>query len=285
MTAIIRRPSAYLSEYPMEPMLSIALRAARKAAEIIERSVERIDLLVIEQKGRNDFVSEIDRKAEQEVIYNLKKAYPDHCFLGEESGKTGNSESDYCWVIDPLDGTTNFLHSIPHFAVSIACLYKGQPLHAVVLNPMTREEFTASKGKGATLNDRRIRVTTRKDMDGALIGTGVPFNGFAFNNIDPYLDCLKEVAGQTAGVRRAGSAALDLAYVAAGRFDGYWEMNLQAWDMAAGVLLVKEAGGMISDFKGGSDYMDSGNVVCGTPKVFKPLLSIVGRTMAKVPNN
>lgn len=268
----------------MEPMLNIALRAARKAGEYIERSLERVDLVVIEEKSRNDFVSEVDRQSEQEIIYHLKKSYPDHCFEGEESGVTGNPDSEYRWIIDPLDGTTNFLHNIPHFAISIACLHKGQILHAVVLDPMRREEFTASRGKGATLNDRRIRVSPRRDLDGALIGTGVPFNGFAFEHIDPYLSCMREVAGQTAGIRRAGSAALDLAYVAAGRFDGFWEMNLKQWDIAAGILLVKEAGGMVSDFKGGATYLESGNIVCAGPKVFKPLLQIVGKNMGKVPS-
>lgn len=266
----------------MEPMINIALRAARKASEIIERAAERLDLITIEQKGRNDFVSEVDRKSEQEIIYHLKKAYPDHCFIGEESGKTGNPESDYQWVIDPLDGTTNFLHGIPHYAVSIACLYKGQLTHAVVLDPIKREEFTASRGKGATLNGRRIRVSPRKSLDGAIIGTGIPFNGFALENIDPFLVCMKEIASQTAGIRRPGSAALDLAYVAAGRFDGFWEMNLKEWDMAAGALLIKEAGGMISDFKGGNDYLASGNVVCAAPKLFKPLLQIVGKHMGHI---
>lgn len=266
----------------MEPMLNIALRAARKAGELIERSLEHVDLINIEHKGINDFVSEVDRKAEQEVIYHLKKAFPEHGFLGEESGLTGNPDSDYRWIIDPLDGTTNFLHGIPHFAVSIACTYKDQLTHGVVLDPVKREEFTASKGKGATFNGRRMRVSSRKSLDGALIGTGIPFSGFALEHMEPYLNCLREIAGQTAGIRRPGSAALDLAYVAAGRFDGFWEMNLKEWDMAAGILLIKEAGGMISDFKGGSAYMETGNIVCASPKVFKPLLQIVGKHMGNV---
>ena len=265
----------------MEPMLTMALRAARKAGEIIERAVERVDLLNIEEKGRNDYVSEIDKKAEQEIIYHLKKAYPDHAFVGEETGRSQNN-SDYVWTIDPLDGTTNFLHGIPHFSVSIACSYKGVLTHGVVYDPIKREEFTASRGKGAHLNGRRIRVSSRRNLDGALIGTGVPFNGFALEHIDEYLNCLREVASQTAGVRRAGSAALDLAYVAAGRFDGFWEMNLKEWDMAAGILLVREAGGMLSDFKGGNDYLEHGHIVCAAPKVFKPLLQIVGKHMGQV---
>jgi myo-inositol-1(or 4)-monophosphatase len=263
----------------MEPMLNVALNAARKAAEIIEMAFDRLDTLRIEAKGQNDFVSDIDRKAEAEIVYHLKKAYPGHHFVGEESGASGNSQSDYSWIIDPLDGTTNFIHGIPHCAVSLACTYKGQLQHAVVIDPMKREEFTASRGKGAALNGRRLRVTERKSLDGALIGTGVPFNGFALEHIDEYLNCLKDVASKTAGIRRAGSAALDLAYVAAGRFDGFWEMNLKPWDMAAGVLLIKEAGGLVSDFKGGNSHMDFGHIVCGNPKVFKALLQIVGRHM------
>lgn len=266
----------------MEPMLTMALRAARKAGEIIERALERVDIIPIEEKGRNDYVSEVDRKSEQEIIFNLKKAYPDHGFLGEESGHTGNLTSDYQWIIDPLDGTTNFLHAIPHFAVSIACVYKGNLQHGVVYDPVKREEFTASRGKGAALNGRRMRVTARRNLDGSLIGTGIPFNGFALDHIDAYLGCLKEVASQTAGIRRQGSAALDLAYVAAGRYDGFWEMNLKQWDIAAGVLLIKEAGGMVSDFKGGADYLDYGHIVAASPKVFKPLLQIVGKHLGDI---
>ncbi len=266
----------------MEPMLNVALKAARKAGEILERAFERVDLIEIEEKGRNDFVSEVDRSSEREVIYHLKKAYPDHKFIGEESGTTGPDDAEYEWIIDPLDGTTNFLHGIPHFAVSIACRRKGQLEHAIVLDPIKREEFTATRGRGATLNGRRIRVSPRPNFDGAIIGTGIPFNGFALDNIDSFLSCMKEVASQTAGIRRPGSAALDLAYVASGRFDGFWEMNLNAWDIAGGVLLVKEAGGMVSDFRGGNDFMSSGNIVCAPPKLFKPLLQIVGRHMGHI---
>lgn len=266
----------------MEPMLTMALRAARKAGEMIEQALERVDLVRIEEKGRNDFVSEVDRKAEQEIIYQLGKAYPEHRFLGEEGGGKGPENAEYEWIIDPLDGTTNFLHGIPHFAVSIACKYRGNLQHAVVINPVLREEFTASRGKGAMLNGRRMRVSTRKSLEGAIIGTGIPFNGYALQNIDAYSDCLTDIAGQTAGIRRAGSAALDLAYVAAGRFDGFWEMNLKEWDIAAGALLVKESGGMISDFSGGNNYLNSGHVVCAAPKVFKPLLQIVGKHMGGI---
>lgn len=266
----------------MEPMLTIALKAARKAGEIIERSFERLDMINIEEKGRNDYVSEVDKKSEKEILYHLSKSYPDHQFLGEETGNSGALNSEYEWIIDPLDGTTNFLHGIPQFAVSIACKFRGQLEHAVVLDPIKREEFTASRGKGAMLNGRRIRVSPRRGMDGALIGTGIPFNGFALEHIDPFLNCMREIASQTAGIRRPGSAALDLAYVAAGRFDGFWEMNLKPWDMAGGILLVKEAGGLIADFKGGNSYLDNGHVVCATPKVFKPLLQVVEKHMGGI---
>ncbi len=266
----------------MQPMLTIALRAARKAGEIIERSMERIDVVNIEAKSRNDFVTEIDKAAEKEIIYHLRKAYPDHSIRAEESGVIEGKDTDYEWIIDPLDGTTNFIHDIPHFAISIACKYKGQIEHAVLLDPIKREEFTASRGKGAALNGRRIRVSGRRGLEGALIGTGIPFNGYSLQNITPYLASLQEIAGQTAGIRRMGAASLDLAYVAAGRFDGFWEMNLQEWDIAAGLLLVKEAGGLVSDFKGGNDYMNTGNVVCGTAKVFKPVLQVVQKNMSNV---
>ncbi|GLS26138.1 inositol monophosphatase family protein [Marinibactrum halimedae] len=271
----------------MEPMLTMALRAARKAGELMERALERVDLLAIEEKGRNDFVTEIDKASEKEIVYHLKKAYPEHNILGEEGGyragrSSDGSTSDYEWVIDPLDGTTNFIHGIPHFAISIACKYKGKVQHAVVLDPIKREEFTASRGKGAALNGRRIRVTDRKSLNGALIGTGIPFSGPALDNINPYLDAMKEIASQTSGLRRPGAAALDLAYVAAGRFDGFFEMYLKEWDIAAGALLVQEAGGLISDFKGGIDYLQSGHVVCGSPKVFKPLLQTVGKHLKDI---
>jgi len=259
----------------MQPMLNIASRAARKAGEIIIDAMDRVNLLAIEEKGRNDFVTEVDRAAEREIIYQLRKAYPDHSIHGEESGIETGESSDYAWVIDPLDGTTNFLHGIPHFAISIACKYKGRLQHGLVYDPIKQEEFSASNGDGAVLNGKRIRVSGRRGMEGALIGTGIPFSGFALHNMQPYLNCMHEIAGQTAGIRRPGAASLDLAYVAAGRFDGFWEMNLNEWDIAAGVLLIQEAGGLVSDFRGGNSYLDSGHIVCATPKVFKPVLQVV----------
>lgn len=258
----------------MQPMLTIALRAARTAGEKIVRAGDRLDLVKVDEKGVNDFVSDVDRNAEQEIISIIRRAYPDHGFLGEESGEH-NPDSDYIWVIDPLDGTTNFLRGIPHYAVSIGCLLKGKLEHAVVYNPVTREEFTASRGYGAKLNDKRLRVTTRASLDGALVGTGIPFRHHKEDMLPGYLKTLGELASKTAGIRRPGSAALDLAYVAAGRYDAFWEMGLKPWDMAAGALLVTEAGGLVSDFHGGHDFLGSGNIVCGNPKCFKQVLQIV----------
>jgi len=258
----------------MEPMSNIALRAARKAGELIARATDDIDLIDIELKGANDFVSEVDRNAEREIIYHLSKAYPEHAFLGEESGLSGNEESEYRWIIDPLDGTTNFLRGIPHFAVSIACEYRGKIEHAVVLDPIRREEFVASRGRGARLNERRIRVSKLGGLDGALLGTGIPFRDRQTEHLSAYTKTLETLAGSCAGIRRGGSAALDLAYVAAGRLDAFWEIGLAPWDIAAGSLLIREAGGLIADFNGEDRYMDSGNVVCGNPKCFKAVLQV-----------
>ena len=263
----------------MEPMVNIALRAARKAGEIIARAADRPDLIRIDEKGRNDFVTETDRAAEKEVIYHLRKAYPDHHIIAEESGVLDGDNDDYEWVVDPLDGTTNFIHGIPHFAISIGCLYKGRLEHAVVLDPMRQEEFTASRGRGAYLNGKRIRISGRRSMEGALVGTGIPFNTPSIEHMEGYLECLTELASQSSGIRRLGTASLDLAYLAAGRLDSFWEMNLKPWDIAAGILLVKEAGGLVSDFQGGDNYMESGHIVCATPKLFKATLQAVQKNL------
>lgn len=252
----------------MHPMLNIAVRAARNAGNIIARSVDRLDQLNITTKSDNDFVSEVDRQAEQEIIHTIRKAYPRHGILAEESGSQEGDE--YVWIIDPLDGTTNFLHGFPQFAVSIALKHKGRLEQAVIYDPLRQELFTASRGSGAQLNDRRIRVTKRPDLDGALLGTGFPFK--AQHHLDVYLETFKALFPMTAGIRRAGSAALDLAYVAAGRLDGFWEIGLSPWDMAAGALMVQEAGGLISDFAGGNEFIDSGNIVAANPRVFKAML-------------
>ncbi|TXS95212.1 inositol monophosphatase [Parahaliea maris] len=258
----------------MEPMVNIALRAARKAGEQIVRASDDLDRIEVTTKGRNDFVSEVDRAAENEIAYQLKKAYPDHAILGEEGGLQGDEDADYRWVIDPLDGTTNFLRGIPHYAVSIACLYKGKVEHAVIVDPVRREEFTASRGRGAALNGRRIRVSSRPSLEGALLGTGIPFRNHCDDVLGPYSKSIEVLAGQCAGIRRAGAASLDLAYVAAGRLDAFWEKGLAIWDIAAGALLVREAGGLISDFNGADKHLENGDVVCGNPKCFKAVLQV-----------
>jgi myo-inositol-1(or 4)-monophosphatase len=255
----------------MHPMLNIAVRAARSAGNIIVRHLDRVDALTIDTKQRNDFVTEVDRQAEREIIAVLRKAYPNHGILAEESG--AQAGDDYLWVIDPLDGTTNFLHGFPQFGVSIALQHKGVLEQAVVYDPLRQELFTAGRGSGAMLNERRIRVTRARGLEGALLGTGFPFK--IKPHLDAYLGMFRDLFQDTAGIRRAGAACLDLAYVAAGRLDGFWEIGLNRWDMAAGALLVQEAGGIVGDFAGGKDYLDSGNVVAGTPKVYQAMLDAI----------
>ena len=260
----------------MEPMVTIALRAARKAGDLIVRASDELDRVGHQAKGVADYVTEVDIAAEQEILYQLGKAYPDHAFLAEESGQTGNAKSDHLWVIDPLDGTSNFMCGIPHYCVSIACIVDGRLAHAVVFDPVRQEEFTASRGRGAQLNGHRLRVSNRTDLRECLLGTGIPFLGHEQQRLPQYTQTLAELAAQCMGIRRAGAAALDLAYVAAGRFDGFWETGLERWDIAAGALIIKEAGGLISDLSGSERYLDNGQVVCGNPKIFKQLLSTVG---------
>lgn len=243
----------------MHPMLNIAVRAARQAGSLIMRSLQHVDHLEITAKGLNDFVTDVDRLAEQEIINTIKKSYPEHAIMAEESGETG--QNDVVWIIDPLDGTTNYLHGFPHYCVSIGVMVKGRIDHAVVFDPMRDELFTASRGEGAKLNDRRLRVTKRKDLNGALIATGFPFK--YPQHIDAYMQMFAAVFPKVADIRRAGSAALDLAYVAAGRVDGYWEIGLENWDLAAGKLLVEEAGGSVTNFTGGDKVLDKGHVVAG----------------------
>ncbi|MBY0439588.1 MAG: inositol monophosphatase [Burkholderiales bacterium] len=252
----------------MHPMLNTAVKAARRAGTVINRASQNLDVLTVRSKSPNDFVSEVDRDAEAAIIDVIRKAYPDHAILAEESGSSGQGE--YEWVIDPLDGTTNFLHGMPHYAVSIALRQRGVLMHGVIYDPVRNELFTASRGAGAFLNDRRIRVSRRTQMADSLIGTGFPFR--ELSDVDGYLGMLKAVMPKCAGIRRAGAASLDLAYVAAGRFDAFWEFGLAPWDIAAGALMVAESGGLIGDASGEAGYMDSGAVVAGTPKVFAQLL-------------
>ena len=257
----------------MQPMLNIAVKAARAAGQVIVRHAGRIDTLTVRNKRPNDYVSEVDHLAEREIIRVIHRAYPDHAILAEESG--AQKGSDYQWVIDPLDGTTNFLHDFPHFAVSIALRHQGRLEQAVVYDPAKEELFCASRGAGATLNNRRIRVTALRDLNGALLGTGIPFR--EDQDLDAYLRGLRAMLPGTAGMRRAGSAALDLADVATGRLDGFWEYGLNVWDMAAGVLLVQEAGGLAGDPRGGADALGSGDVVAAGPKVFKAMVQRLAR--------
>ena len=255
----------------MHALLNIAVRAARAAGEVIIRSLNRLESLTITSKGRNDFVSEVDHAAEAEIIKLIRKHYPSHAFLAEESGRTG--DNDTVWIIDPLDGTTNFLHGFPTFSVSIACQMKGRLEHGVVYDPISQEIFSASRGGGAHLDNRRIRVSKQRGLEGALIGTGFPYRANA-KYMDSYLAMLRAVMENTAGVRRPGSAALDMAYVAAGRTDGFWEIGLSPWDTAAGTLLIQEAGGLIGTLTGG-EYTQGGNVLAGSPKVYAALLELL----------
>lgn len=253
-------------------MLNTAVKAARKAGAIITRASVDLDKLTVRRKQQNDFVSEVDDAAEEAIISVLKEAYPDHGFLAEESGYRDRG-AEYLWVIDPLDGTTNFLHGNPQYCVSIGLLHKGVPTQAVVFDPNRNELFTATKGVGAYLNDRRIRVSKTDKIGDALVGTGFPFK--VIDNIDDYLRMLKNVMKTCSGVRRPGAAALDLAWVACGRLDAFWERGLSAWDMAAGALLVREAGGLVGDFAGEDKFLDSGNVVAANGKVFAALLKLL----------
>ncbi len=248
----------------MHPLLNTAIRAARDASSIIIRYIDRIDTLDVTSKARNDFVTEVDRMAEEVIIKRLRKAYPDHGFLGEESGLIKGNE--FQWIIDPLDGTTNFLRGIPHYAISIALKNKDRIEQAVIYDPVKDELFTASLGNGAMMNDRRIRVSKRTTLDGALLGTGIPFRDD--QDVDQFMTSLAGFIPGSSGIRRAGSAALDMAYVAAGRLDGYWEYGVKPWDIAAGILMVKEAGGLTGDMTNTQTQLTSGNIVAATPKVY-----------------
>lgn len=246
----------------MHPLINIAVSAARSAGNYIMRNLDLVPQLQVERKGRNDFVTQIDRRAEAEIIKIIHKAYPQHAILGEEGGKVGDNE--VVWIVDPLDGTTNFLHRLPHFAVSIGIQVRGRLEHGVIYAPCTQDLYIASRGAGATLNNRKLRVSGAIDMNEALVGTGVPIREA---NLDAYIPMLRNVVATTAGVRRAGSAALDLAYVAAGRLDAFWELNLKPWDIAAGIVLVQEAGGMVSEIYGQPDPLVTGHVLVATPRL------------------
>ena len=267
------------------PLLNIAVRAARQAGDVIARNVDRFDVFTVTEKATNDFVTEIDRAAERRIIDTIQRSYPDHAFLAEESGSQGHS--DFEWIIDPLDGTTNFVHGFPHVAVSIAVRHRGRTEHAVVFDPLRQELFTASRGSGAQLDNRRIRVATRHNLKGALLGSGFPFR--ELDRLESYVEALKTLIAGAAQLRRSGSAALDLAYVAAGRLDGFWEFGLSPWDIAAGALLVQEAGGIVAEPNGGDGYIGSGNVAAANPRVLRAMLRVIaqstsGRAAAETPN-
>ena len=256
----------------MHPYLNTAVKAARRAGEIIVRGLARFEGVETATKGVNDFVTSIDRAAEAAIIETLGEAYPHHAFLAEESGASANS-SDVLWIIDPLDGTTNFMHGFPTFAVSIACQIRGRLEHAVVFDVMRQELFTASRGEGAQLDGRKIRVSKQATLEGALIATGFPYRADS-PWLDEYLAMRKSVMTRAAGLRRPGAAAIDLAYVAAGRVDGFWEMGLKPWDTAAGTLLITEAGGRVGTLTG-EEYKQGGHIVGGTPKVFAALVAAI----------
>jgi len=266
----------------MHPMLNTAIKAARRGATLINRASFDLDRVSVTEKHFNDFVTEVDQAAEAAIIEVLKTAYPDHAILAEESGASSNlhDESEYVWIIDPLDGTTNFIHGFPQYCVSIALQHRGIITQAVVYDPTRNEMFTATKGGGAFLNDKRIRVTRCDKIADALIGTGFPSRDLS--GLDQYMDMFKVMTAKCQGLRRPGSAALDLAYVATGRLDGFFEKGLAAWDIAAGSLLVTEAGGIVGNFIGDSDYLYKGDVLAGTPKVFGQMVNLLQPYAASV---
>ena len=291
----------------MHPMLNTAIKAARRAGAIINRASLDLDLVKVTKKEHNDFVTEVDHSAENAIIEVLLTAYPEHRILAEESGRTGppsrvgrpsakgtrraaknpsgrrdeparddaaDTQAEHLWIIDPLDGTTNFIHGFPQYCVSIALAQRGQVTQAVIYDPTRNDLFTATKGRGAFLNDRRLRVTKRFRMAEALLGTGFPFRDLT--TLDRYLTMFRTMTPQCAGIRRPGSAALDLAYVAAGRLDGFFEIGLSPWDIAAGSLLVTESGGLVGDFQGDADYLFTGDVLAANPKIFAQLVGTLG---------
>lgn len=257
----------------MHPLVNIAVSAARSAGRIIMRELPKVDQLKIHSKGLNDFVTDVDRNAEASIIQTIHRAYPHHGILGEESGRSLSpaEDSDVTWIIDPLDGTTNYLHGFPQFAVSIGVQVRGRLEHGVVYNPYSQELFCASRGEGATLDGKRIRVSRAGGLPGSLIGTGFPFK--PGQDRETYMQMMETVMMNTAGLRRAGAASLDLAFVAAGRLDGFWEMDLKPWDIAAGIVLIQEAGGLVAELSADSkDPLTTGNIVGGNLKVCAALV-------------
>ena len=256
-------------------MLNVAISAAREAGNIIVRYSDKIDRLKVDTKSRNDLVSEVDQMAEEIIIEAIRASYPEHNILAEESGNHQGSRSDtnITWIVDPLDGTTNFLHGVPHYAVSIGILMNNVLEHGVIFDPTRNELYHASRGRGAKLDGRRIRVTGATRLQDTLLATGFPFRDFT--NYPQWMKSFAALLPRTRGIRRAGSAALDLAWVAAGRYDGYWELGLNTWDIAAGALLVQEAGGQVSDVDGKQTFLGNGHIICGTPTIYEKMLAVV----------
>lgn len=255
----------------MHPFINIANQAARSAGSIIVRALERLNTIQISKKIHNDFVTEIDLQSERIIIETIRKSYPNHAILAEESGESAGNE--VVWIIDPLDGTTNFIHGYPHFCISIAVQYKNRIEHGLIYDPIRQEIFSTTRGNGAYLNSRRLRVSNQINLSSALLGTGFPYR--KMERLPSYLKSFEALIPQVSGIRRGGSAALDLAYVAAGRLEGYWEFDLAIWDLAAGALLVQEAGGLVSDPEGGENFLTQGNIVAGNPKIFKAILQTI----------
>ncbi len=255
----------------MHPMINVAVRAARSAGNIIVRHIDRLDRIQVESKGLNDYVSDVDRMAEAEILAMLSEAYPDHAIIGEENG--GADDREYVWLVDPLDGTHNYLRGFPHYAISIALKHRGALEAGVVYDPIRQELWTAKRGGGCVFEGRRMRMAARQSIDGALLGTGFPLRHPDFH--DAYLGMFGDIFRRAGDLRRTGSAALDLAYVASGRLDGFWEIGLSPWDMGAGALMIREAGGIVGDFAGGDRYLETGNIVAGSPKLFADLVRTI----------
>ena len=262
------------AQLTMHPMLATAVKAARRAGSIINRGARDLDRLTITTKGPKDFVSEVDRAAETAIVETLLATYPDHAILAEEgTAKDANAGAEYLWIIDPLDGTTNFLHGFPQYCVSIAVRHKGQVTQGVVYDPVRNDLFTATRGRGAFLNDHRMRVSRRQHLKDCLIGTGFPYRDGA--DLEAYVAMMRAMMSATTGIRRPGAAALDLAYVAAGYYDGFWEIGLNPWDVAAGSLLITEAGGLVGDLEGENQYLFGGEVIAANPRIFAQMVKLL----------
>jgi myo-inositol-1(or 4)-monophosphatase len=259
----------------VDAVLQLAIEAARSAGQLIQEAASDLNRLQIEEKSLNDFVSQVDRNSEAIIANLVRERFPEHTFIGEEYGRVGDHDAEYTWIVDPLDGTTNFIRGIPHYAVSIAVLLNGAVTHGVIFDPAKQELYTASLGNGTFLNSKPIQISDAASISGSLLATGVPFSGQLLADLESFTNTLQALlAYQTSGIRRLGAAALDLAYVAAGRYDGFWEAGLKPWDIAAGALIVQEAGGQVCDFVGGTDFLSSGNIVAACPTLIDDMIKV-----------